>query len=484
MIVIGAGASGLAAADALSRLGLDTLVLEARPRVGGDIRTVEVGDFLFETGPWAVRADDASFDELVRGLGIESRVVRSDAHAARWYALKDNTLWPVPRSAAEFLRSPLLSLRGRLRALAEPVLVGREELEGAAHEPDLRGFLVRRLGDEAGALYAELLARSTHGASPHALGTESAFPLLVRGAEGRLGVVGDLLSGDGTTRDDVLSFHGGLSALVEALARTLGRHLSTSSPVAELERGAGGWRVTLESGESLSAAQVVLAVPALVAYPLLAMCAPERLEMDELREVQHERITNVHLGLDGVSLLPGRGIVSVPTEKGAPQPDERGGLLGAVFHSNLFPGRAPSGTVAVSCSYRAEDLAGLDERALPERALKDLVRAVVPAHAGPPRGVVASYVRHLDVPRLGVGHAARMERLVSRLQRALPGLHLTGSFLGGIEVASRVMHARGTAAVVHEFGQRHPHPAQRAGYNGQKGHKGHTEQHGERGSRP
>lgn len=449
VIVIGAGISGLAATDALLGLGLEALLLEARPRAGGDIRTVEVGDFLFETGPWAVRADDPSFAELVRGLGIEARVVRSEARAARWYALKDDTLWPVPRTAAELLRSPLLSLRGRLRALAEPVLVGREELDGGAQETDLRGFLVRRLGDEAGALYAELLARSTHGAPADALGSASAFPTLARGAEARRGVVGDLLSGDGTTRDDVVSFHGGLSALVDALTRSLGRHVSLSSPVAELERGAGGWRVTLESGEALAAPQLVLALPAAAMYPLLAMCAPERLEIDELRAVQHDRITNVHLGLDGVSLLPGRGIVTA-------QSDERGAsaLLGAVFHSNVFPGRAPSGTVAVSCSYRAEDVSGPEDPALPARALRDLVRAIVPSHADATRGIVASYVRTLDVPRLGVGHAARMERLVARVQRALPGLHMTGSFLGGIEVAARIMHARGTAAVVHESARR------------------------------
>ena len=146
VIVVGAGISGLAAADALGRLGLEVLTLEARARAGGDLRTVEVRDFLFETGPWAVRADDPSFTELVRGLGIEQRVVRSNPQAARWYALKDDTLWPVPRSAAELLRSPLLSLRGRLRALAEPVLVGREERD---HLIGLEAVGLARIGGRA-----------------------------------------------------------------------------------------------------------------------------------------------------------------------------------------------------------------------------------------------------------------------------------------------------------------------------------------------
>jgi monoamine oxidase len=45
VIVLGAGAAGLAAARALSRAGIATLVLEARQRIGGRIHTVHEADF-------------------------------------------------------------------------------------------------------------------------------------------------------------------------------------------------------------------------------------------------------------------------------------------------------------------------------------------------------------------------------------------------------------------------------------------------------
>lgn len=43
-IVIGAGASGLAAASKLTQLGRKAIVLEARDRIGGRIYSQELGD--------------------------------------------------------------------------------------------------------------------------------------------------------------------------------------------------------------------------------------------------------------------------------------------------------------------------------------------------------------------------------------------------------------------------------------------------------
>src|SRR3954464_7611547 len=43
-LVIGAGVAGLTAAEELSRQGVRVIVLEARPRIGGRIHTIQVGE--------------------------------------------------------------------------------------------------------------------------------------------------------------------------------------------------------------------------------------------------------------------------------------------------------------------------------------------------------------------------------------------------------------------------------------------------------
>ena len=85
VIVVGAGVAGLAAAAALARAGVDTLVLEASDGVGGRVRTDEVDGHLLDRGfqvflpayPEARRvlAAQQPFDER-GGRGCEMRRVR------------------------------------------------------------------------------------------------------------------------------------------------------------------------------------------------------------------------------------------------------------------------------------------------------------------------------------------------------------------------------------------------------------------------
>jgi len=71
--IIGAGAAGLGAADALKRSGLSTLVLEARDRVGGRGHTIMAApDIAFDLGcGWLHSADRNSFVEIAERLNFE-----------------------------------------------------------------------------------------------------------------------------------------------------------------------------------------------------------------------------------------------------------------------------------------------------------------------------------------------------------------------------------------------------------------------------
>ena len=71
--IIGAGAAGLGAANALKNSGLSVLVLEARDRVGGRAHTIMASpDVTFDVGcGWLHSADENSFVPIAEQLGFE-----------------------------------------------------------------------------------------------------------------------------------------------------------------------------------------------------------------------------------------------------------------------------------------------------------------------------------------------------------------------------------------------------------------------------
>ncbi len=73
VVIIGAGAAGLAAARTLEGSGLSSLILEARDRIGGRAHTVIVGDNIpFDLGcSWLHSADRNSVVEIAEDLGYE-----------------------------------------------------------------------------------------------------------------------------------------------------------------------------------------------------------------------------------------------------------------------------------------------------------------------------------------------------------------------------------------------------------------------------
>src|SRR5882757_3081551 len=71
--IIGAGAAGLGAANALKNSGLSVIVLEARDRVGGRAHTIQAAPgIIFDLGcGWLHSADQNSFVNIAERLNFE-----------------------------------------------------------------------------------------------------------------------------------------------------------------------------------------------------------------------------------------------------------------------------------------------------------------------------------------------------------------------------------------------------------------------------
>src|SRR5258708_35491989 len=112
VVIVGAGAAGLAAASALSGQGLSVLVLEARDRIGGRALTQRLEGVDFDVGcEWLHSANRNCFVPIARSLGFRLAYERprwgeptpeinfpiSEAHAfhAAFYVFED----PLQRDA-------------------------------------------------------------------------------------------------------------------------------------------------------------------------------------------------------------------------------------------------------------------------------------------------------------------------------------------------------------------------------------------------
>ena len=108
VLVVGAGLAGLTAASDLVAVGVDLLLVDARPRVGGRIMTVnpsEGGGGWFDLGATWHWADQPEVQELADDLGVEAFVEAFAGHALH-ERTRDSPAVPVevPSPEAAFLR--------------------------------------------------------------------------------------------------------------------------------------------------------------------------------------------------------------------------------------------------------------------------------------------------------------------------------------------------------------------------------------------
>ena len=454
VIVAGAGLSGLACAFDLARGGADVRLLEASSDVGGVVGSIERDGFLFERGPFSVQAGSEPFRRLCGDLGIAERILAcSQASEDRFLFLRGK-LRRLPSSPADLLRSDVLSLRGRMSAASEPVRRWTPPPPGAP-EPSLESFLVERIGAEATRVLAGAFVRGVYAAELSELGAKSAFPKLWKACEEHGGIVrgfaaagrGDApdLPGPALKRSALISFPEGLRGIVRALEEALAGRIRKDDRVEAVERSGSGWSVRSSSRASEPADHLVLSVAAPVAARLLAplVAGPSTgFPIGTLKNIRHAAVTVVHLGLEAKEIPRwprGFGYLVPPVdEAGAPR------ALGTIFVSNLFPGRAPEGSVALSSFYRESEVQGLDDRGAAALACEDLARALGESRVPTPR--VAEVWRFTDViPRYGPGHSDAIEELLRRTSQTLPGLHFAGSFVAGVSVGEVIARGRAVA---------------------------------------
>jgi oxygen-dependent protoporphyrinogen oxidase len=222
-----------------------------------------------------------------------------------------------------------------------------------------------------------------------------------------------------------------MAALPRALAQQLGDALILSARLTALDRDPLGtwsasWTTSLgETREKFDG--VVLAVPA---YALSTLPLPVALAaaLVPLAKIEHPPVSVALLGYPRHAVghpLDGFGVLIPAVEKFS--------VLGVLFNSTLFPGRAPAGQVLLTVfvgGARQPELALLPDAELRLRVEADLQKLLFVTQ--PP--VYQKIVRWpRAIPQYNLGYQTLLEAM-DAAETGWPGLALAGSYRGGVSM--------------------------------------------------
>lgn len=448
VLVVGAGISGLTAAFQLTRRGLGVDVIDAGTQPGGVIGTERRAGVLYERGPNSILDTGPFINEILDELGISSERIEISAIAAKRFIVRAGRLNSLPTTPLAFVTTPLFSAGAKLRLLREP-FVG--QAPGNAEE-SVAQFVVRRLGREFLDYAVEPFVAGVYAGDPAELSLAAAFPRLHE-LERRYGslIRGQILGAQERARSGAkaknvapsFSFREGLQTLVDALARKIGR-VATDTRALRLTRERDGTIVVVaeHAGATFEkrARAVVLSVPADRAAALVRDFAPEA--AGALAEIPYAGVVSVaqsYRRSDVLHPLDGFGVL-------APRAEKRR-ILGTLFSSSMFDGRASEGNVLFTTfigGRRDPDLLSRPDGDLAAIVREELT-ALVGAQGAPVFCAVTRWPR--AIPQYTLGHLERIRR-AEQAQRALPGLHLCASYRGGVAVGDCIKSGRQTADAV------------------------------------
>ena len=437
VVIVGAGISGLAAAFRLQQRLPDATIqiLEAGDRPGGTTWTLREGGFQVEMGPNGFLDTKPTMLQLCRDVGLGDRLIAgSDAARKNRYLFLGDRLRALPGGLVSFLRTDLLSWRGKLSLLMENFR-GR----GVGDDESIDAFARRRAGNEAADTFADALVTGIYAGDPTLLSLPACFPR-VAALEQQYGSVMKGFKREATKRRQdaafagqpyerpgkMWSFAGGLRVLIEALTAQLKSPPVYNVAVRAVEKreSTPRWVVRADGQDAWHADAVILTCPA---YRQSGIVSELDADLARLIDaIPYNRIVVAALGYrraDVPGSLDGFGFI-------APQRTRRD-LLGVQWCSSIYQQRAPDDAVLLRAMcggwHRPEIVDWDDTRLL--AALRSELQLAMGITAEPMFHRIVRWPK--AIPQYHVGHLARVAEIDARRQRH-PRLYLGGNAYHGV----------------------------------------------------
>jgi oxygen-dependent protoporphyrinogen oxidase len=430
VVIIGGGISGLAFAARLKQRGIPFYLFEKSDHFGGVIHTTEENGFLIEFGPQGVLLTQ-ELRELAELSGLTADLLQANPRAPR-FICKNGRLVPAPLSPPGLIKTPLLGAGAKWRLLTEPLRLSRPPDD----DETIAAFTRRKFGESLLENLVGPFVSGIYAGDPEQLSLRAAFPQIHKWDEESGSVLRGMLKQgrsrkkDAPKRPTLYSLKRGIGSLLDSLGKFLGASAHTGVSVESVERVASSslpaFRIHISghySADSLEASAVIIATDPAAAARLLASISRKFPSL--LEPIPFAPVAVIAAGYRAAAVahsLEGFGFL-VPRK-------EELRILGTVFNSSLFPGRAPDGHVLLTSfagGATNPELCTLPEERIAAAIHENLAR-ILRISEPPVIQRVRVYPRAL--PQYNIGHTRTIAALEETC-REFPGIFLAGNYLEG-----------------------------------------------------
>lgn len=441
--IVGAGISGLCNAYWLDKKGLDVTVYEKTPHIGGSIITEKSDGFLIDLGPNSTLETSEVLSNLITELGLDEQKIYGNEASNNRYIVKNGELHPLPMSPMAFLKTSLFSTGAKLRLFREPFIkpTNGEDLS-------LADFVRYRLGKEFLDYAINPFVAGVYAGDPENLSTAAGFPKLYALEQKYGSLIKGAIKGArerkrrkevAKDRAKLFSFRDGMQILTDTLAEKLNGKINPETEVSGIINTDSGFLLELSSHGKTSKKEfsnVIFSAPASSMAGILNSIAP--IYAETISNIKYPPVAVVFMGFKDSDIrrpLDGFGFLIPEIEKRQ--------ILGSIWSSTIFPGRAPEGYVAFTSfvgGTRQPENADLDDKIL-EQLVRDELDSLVGLKGKPVLTRIKKWPR--AIPQYTVGYKA-IQRKFEELETEYPGLYFSGNFRQGISVGDSVLCAHET----------------------------------------
>ena len=445
-IVIGGGITGLTAAYQLKNeaekrdISLNIKILEASNRVGGVIKTEYKDGFVIEHGPDAFISTKPWAKTLCEELGIDQHFIGTNSEVRRSFVVRNRKLIPVPEgfymmapgSFLPFIKTPIFSLKGKLRILLDLFISPKEN----ADSESVADFVRRRLGTEAFERMAQPMIGGIYTSDAENLSLKATFPRFLEMEKEHGSIIKALIKqkkkAAQTSRDTsgpryslFLSFTNGMQTIVDTLADKLSECIQLNTPVKTIHQNDSDitWQVVLQNDTSIETDLLCIALPAPRASQIINNEFPTIAK--KLNTIPYTSSITVNMAFrreDITHPLNGMGFVVPITEQL--------NLIGCSFSSVKFENRAPAENVLIRAFVGENTRQNRDLKEVVSGAIKD-VSDLLGIKTEPIFTVVSQHYQ--SMAQYLVGHQSNIGDIQALINN-IKGITLAGNAYTGIGI--------------------------------------------------